>query len=196
MAATQKRTKVVRPIRRSLDQLVKDIVYPGNVLSPDPELEGSRIQAALNVLCSLPEDDYKRLVDAIDSFQWFIPESWSLGMVYPFFANVFPRKKRGESLSLRPYARVIYLAPALENWAFDLVVAVVAHELAHVILDHPIHGLSDEVYEKNECEVFQLLCKWGFGSEARKHHRIRKGMDTRKAIQEQRLMKELTGKSP
>jgi len=68
-----------------------------------------------------------------------------------------------------PIALALYLDPILETVEieWDLVVATVAHELAHIILDHRLMTKGDS-YHRQEEEVGAVLPKWGFLGEARK----------------------------
>jgi predicted Zn-dependent protease len=60
------------------------------------------------------------------------------------------------------------LGPQLEQAAWDVLVATVAHELAHVALKHSI--LTDpKHYQTQEQEAERCLNEWGFELEARKH---------------------------
>lgn len=67
----------------------------------------------------------------------------------------------------------------LECTAFDIVVAAVAHELAHILLEHKIFTSTQEQYDAQENEVFDRICKWGFSKEAKKHRAYSKQRDTR-----------------
>ena len=66
---TSKRKQV-----RTLCQVREDALWPGRGLTPNP-LQSRRHQAVATVLCSLPEDDYGKLRDKVDSFTWFIPDA-------------------------------------------------------------------------------------------------------------------------
>ncbi len=150
---------------RSLNQVWKDDLWPsgGGLGGPDPEAS-ARHYAIAEVLCTIPEDDYEALKSAADSFEWFVPHVRTHGMVYPFTPTVYPGP---EDLGLRaPYAKVLYLSPTLERVAWDIVVAVVAHELAHLALGHKVFVGAE--YEAQEEETFQRVCKWGFEREAKK----------------------------
>jgi hypothetical protein len=146
----------------------EDFCWPVSILN-------RRWQAIAEVLCRIPEDDYDKLVKMIDSFTWFIPHEDARSMVYPFFVTVFPETKEGE-MRVAPYAQVIYLSPTLETRriAWAVVVAVVAHELAHLVLGHTVTGCSEERYVRQEEEVFDRLCVWGFRREVRAHEADKK----------------------
>jgi hypothetical protein len=57
-------------IVRGEETLVEDCILPGSGLCP---LESRRRVAAVDMLRRIPEDDYQKLVAAIDDWQWFIP---------------------------------------------------------------------------------------------------------------------------
>jgi predicted Zn-dependent protease len=65
---------------------------------------------------------------------------------------------------------VVYLAPALDDAPDEIRVAVIAHELAHVALEHQLTGPR----EGQEDEVFRTLCGWGFRQEAEAHQELRR----------------------
>jgi hypothetical protein len=174
---------------RSLLTVSDDGLYPGNAFMLDPELEGMRCLAAAYVLCRIPEGDYQKLRGAADSFQWYLPGADTLGEVMPFPVNVRPRARKGK-LALAPYAQVVYLAPGLERVAWPVAVAVVAHELAHIVLGHDLHAQPD-VYDRQEQEAFDRLCAWGFGQEAKAHRRRCLARDARRERESERLQEDV-----
>ncbi|HSL82889.1 MAG TPA: hypothetical protein VLF66_08940 [Thermoanaerobaculia bacterium] len=70
-----------------------------------------------------------------------------------------------------PYVDVVYLAPTIEQSAWDVAVAIVAHELAHLVLDH-VSLSNHSSYDEQEEQVFAQLCEWGFEVEAKKHQAV------------------------
>jgi len=166
---------------RELAKVFEDGLWPEAGLGgPDPT-ESRRHLALAEVLRSIPEDDYLRLANAMlfspDSpaassaaYIWFIPDARVGGRVECFPATVFP----GEEEHLVPFTQVIYLSPILERSAWDILVATVAHELAHVVLGHCLMPDSEEEYESQEQAAYELLCKWGFEKEAKKLHALGK----------------------
>lgn len=188
---------------RNFDRIQEDCLWPQRGLCPDP-LENLRYQALEQVLCTLPEKDYRILSENAETLDWFIPFKGSYGECHPFVANVRDpkilglrnysfktadgKRKRG---TIAPHARVLYLSPELERIAWDRILVVVAHELAHVILGHPLYSGGE--YDKNENEAWTLVRKWGFANEVRKHFAFRKRAETfeEKRIQKlSKLMKE------
>lgn len=162
---------VERQRLRTVDDVVDGLLWPpqGGLLQPD--LRGSTRQRAIaEVLCCIPQDDYESLADSIDSWMWFVPDTLQYAMVYPFPATVYPEPDPKTGVQYREYAQVLYLSALLEERAMSFVVATVAHELAHVFLDHrstpPV-----ENYDAQEEEAWELVRQWGFEREAREHHR-------------------------
>lgn len=127
-----------------------------------------RMAAIMEVLRRLPKRDYRTLKRKADhnEFQWFIPLYESLGEIYPFPANVF--KERIGKLEMMPYAKVIFLSSRVEEIDFNIAVAVVAHELAHIILGHKIRT-DDETYKIQEESTWNKVIQWGFAEEEKKH---------------------------
>jgi hypothetical protein len=182
---------------RTLDTIRDDLLYPPDIglNVPDPEQQGQRYKAIADILCSIPDEDYDNLKNRADAFSWFIPDPWQRGVTYPFYANVFPKKKGSERLRPRPYARVIYLAPSLEKSAWDSVLIVVAHELAHILLDHEL-STDPANYDRQEQEVDEQLCKWGLEKQVRKNRAAHRRRETREtnAIARPRMRHRSTGK--
>ena len=147
---------------RSLEKVREDVLWPSDSAAASAEqAQGRRYRAVGEVLCRIPEKDYRRLMRMANSFLWFIPPKWRFAGLYAFPWTV---KQNGRV----PHAKVLYLNPGLEHRSLDLVVAVVAHELAHVVLKHKLFVRPGE-YAAQERAVFQLLRRWGFEREAKKH---------------------------
>lgn len=128
-----------------------------------------RVMAILEVLRRLPEKDYRRLeeLDGNNEFQWFIPNPCWLGGAYPFPANIYGETEG--NMELAPYAKVIYLSPVIEDGVeYEIAVAVVAHELAHIILSHKVRP-DPNTYDKQEKEAWEKVIEWSFKEEERKH---------------------------
>ena len=167
---------------RTFQQVYQDMLYPRGAILPDEQGCDRRHQTVAEVLCRVPEEAYQRFKRLKQSrrrsFDWFIPPLGAQGLVYPFPPNVRPRKQSmplerfGTSI-LKPYARVIYLSPFLELRRRDNLVYVVAHELAHVWLNHALLYFDHEG-KKAEREAYRRVCSWGFQREARKIEGLRK----------------------
>lgn len=153
---------------RNIEQVFMDGFWPGAGLCPDPE-QSTRHMALAEVLCTIPDEDYEILKSKTeeDEFQYFIPHYDVLGLAMPFTPNIYPEEDE-KGLQLAPYSQVIYLSPRLELMSFDIVVAVVAHELAHITLGHKLR-CGPEEYELQEAQAWDKVRMWGFKKEVSKH---------------------------
>ncbi len=61
------------------------------------------------------------------------------------------------------------MSPSLENERLGKSVAVVARELAHIVLKHNLVVKNKEEYINQEESIFCLLCDWGFEKETKRH---------------------------
>jgi len=173
---------------RTLEQVTEDGLWPTTGLIGIPA-DSRRHEAMAEVLCSIPNAGYQMLVDHAYEFDWFVPHYYLLGETHPFppcFTLVLEDGSQHESRqncetesprstddgflpNSSRTARVLYLSPRLEKSAWDILVAVVAHELAHIALNHSLLTTPEE-YARQEQEVFDTICEWGFGREAKKHN--------------------------
>jgi hypothetical protein len=155
---------------RSLKELLETmLILPGMEWGEYDPFQSQRHLAIAHVLCSIPPGDYQKLVDLDDSFLWFIPHFLAYGKVEPFPITI----DEGEDSLKAPYAKVLYLSPRLERAAWDITVATVAHELAHIILEHDLFPYA-EGYDAQEEAASLRICEWGFEREAKKHKALRK----------------------
>lgn len=155
-----------RKYLRTLKQVSMNQLWPPQGLSPDPQ-ESVRHQAVREVLCCIPEDDYICLKVHANPFNWFIPYYETRGMIMPFPLTFGEKHER----ITYEYAKVLYLSPLLERAAWDFVVGIVAHELAHLTLGH---DPTPQDYETQENEVFKRIREWGFEREAKKVQAVNK----------------------
>ena len=146
---------------RSLDRIAFDILWPYQGLCPDPNLN-LRYLAVADVLRRIPEEAYVALTEKADEFSWFIPDSHCGAMVLPFPCAI---PQEGTRVAL---AKVLYLGPALERRGIDIVVASVAHELAHIFLGHDLTPRHDQS-KAQEKEAWETVIAWGFAEEERAH---------------------------
>lgn len=154
------------PCCRTLDKVQEDMLWPNQGLATDPE-HSQRHLAIAEVLMRIPDEDYRGLSESIDRWQWFIPETWMRGYVRRWHAGVRPKKRPGQFREA-PYTDMIYLGSQLEKTAWSIVVAIVAHELAHIALGHELFTTPDQ-YKAQEAAVFDRICEWGFRKEAVLH---------------------------
>ena len=171
---------------RSMNQLDEDLLSPSQGLSY-PE-EDCRHAAVVEVLCRIPAESYETLTERVDDFHWFIPPDWAGAKIYPF-----PWTTKGKGL--KPYAKVIYLSPLLERRSFDIVVAVVAHELVHLVLGHKLFWPPEE-YDPQKGDAWRLVRQWGFEREEKKHEASWRRYYTRQKTLLARLKKEMMSSEP
>jgi len=169
----RERTKKGRKLIRNLNKIFRDGLWPTEGFEdPDP-LKDTRHWAIYEVLCSIPEEDYRKLEKSSKEFWWFIPYYYTQGFIVPLSVTHFPRAKGG--IKRMPYSKVLYLSPLLEKTSGDITLAIVAHEIAHLVLNHdPI----PEDYGRQENEAWGLVRKWGFKQEAKKYHAMIKRRET------------------
>ncbi len=191
MGAGRERPKgtTMTSYQRDIHTLQEDVVLPGSGFDEALTLT-RRFEAVVEVLRRLPEQPYQKLSASIDKFHWFIPYAGSYGWMQPFKAThpghtiCDGDQELGET---GPIAVVLYLDPILETpeLEWELVVATVAHELAHVILDHRLI-IKDDVYNSQEKEVGEALPRWGFVGEAWK---LQKSIVERSRLHDLQLLK-------
>jgi len=172
---------------RSVEQIVDDPLWPPQGLSPDPTAS-FRYRAIANVLLRIPEDAYIKLTEKSDEFSWFIPDEQLGGMVMPFRCTI-PEESLEGGITRVAQAKVLYLSPALEQRSFDVAVASVAHELAHIFLKHDLRPADPE---KQEAEAWQTVIAWGFKKEERAHAKFYQQLHSK----ERALIKSLMGSAP
>lgn len=165
---------------RSLNQLDADHMWPGVAY------QNQRVKAVYEVLRIIPEDVYQKLRGmyeiGTEAFFWFIPGPETHGMVFLRPATNVGKIDDPEAIRMKPYAKIIYLNPKLEHSAWTIVVAVVAHELAHIVLEHSLFRIRADECEFDEQEVFQLICSWGFQHEAKLHRAMVKRKESQERI--------------
>ena len=74
-------------LKRTLQQVVDDGLYPCDDLCPEPEMQGKRYCAIAAVLQRLPKAAYAALITAKGTFDWFLPDTYLWGLVYPVFSR-------------------------------------------------------------------------------------------------------------
>jgi SAM-dependent methyltransferase len=172
-----------RQRNRDIATCVGDRLWPSDALQLELGPDSQRLRAIEDVLCTLSPQPYERLRQQAGAFAWFIPSDLVLGQVHPFPATCVPG---GSGNSGGCHSRVVYLSPLLEQHAWEVVVTVVAHELAHVILDHDLFHPSREIYDQQEMAVRRALREWGFQSD----------MDQAERTLRQRVASELIRSEP
>jgi hypothetical protein len=109
-----------------------------------------RLSALEEVLRRLPPAPYAFLIAHRPQFQWQVDNPLLLGQV----CRPAPAS-----------ASVVQLAEALEHGPEAVVVTVVAHELAHVVLQHA-PGADPCARTQHEIDAWNALYTWGFRADA------------------------------
>ena len=152
----EKRMKNIRELRDAQSSPLFPFLGLGVQLGTE-----NRLYAVAEVLQRIPEKAYRSLCDRLDEFEWFIPADEQGAMVRDFPCTI-PKTKKYVAM-----ARVLYLAPVLESRPFPAVVATVAHELAHIFLNHNPIANNAADYNRQEQEAWRTVRTWGFRKEER-----------------------------
>lgn len=156
-----------KTLYRRPDQLLDDDDFhnAGICLHGETNL---RQRAVLEVLCWLPQKDYETLGRVIDTFDWLVPHEESLGQVHPFYARVpDPHFEEDTGMTSAPCIKVLYLSPELERVDCAVALGVVAHEFAHLVLNHRMSPRTPAQYDQQEGEAWERTYAWGFANEIR-----------------------------
>ena len=158
---------------------VAEVTHGDNLIFPFesvPDKDEERWAAIIEVLRRIPEKDYQHLAELVDTFTWYAPHRDTLAEVVPFGCASAGETLPSGNNEFR-YARVIFLSPQLNSIDFDVAVACVSHEIAHIVLGHePIHP-PPEMVERQEIEAWDEVRDWGFRAEAEAHRRYRNRTD-------------------
>ena len=152
------------PYQRSESEVLSSTVWPKS--APDDK-ESQRHAAVADVLRRLPEADYRLLLEQSGRFRWFIPHWAEYGRVHRFRATD-AASRPDPSGTPEPSARVFYLSATLERASWPVAVAVVAHGLAHIVLDHEPE-VDAGAREAQDEAAWRLVVGWGFASPTALH---------------------------
>ena len=200
-------TTPVAKVRRSWKRIFEGPLWPYQGLCPDPGAS-RRHMAIFHVLQRIPPRDYKILADSSDRWSWYIPDWESLAAVYPFpvisdgeLQPTEPRKRIDDGRIhvpkagfTTPSAIVLFLSPRLERVGWNIIVACVAHELAHICLGHLLIPGGKKAYDSQEDAAWALVARWGFAKEAALHEARAKQIATAKKNLVRRLHEELAAR--
>lgn len=135
---------------RDQEALENSNILPGFAgFLPDDQ----RHKAIVEVMCRIPDEDFDILVGERESFIWFIPAAQVNGVVQTFSLS----HQKGDVLGA--FSRVLYLSPGLENENFGVIIKEVAHQLAHIVLEHETCPQTEGV--RHEDQAFELVFEWG-----------------------------------
>jgi len=170
--------KVSRSYKREAITVMKDF--------PDIGDTGSkREEALIELLRCIEENDYKKLRDLqykeddYTKYKFFLVSKDTLGIVYPFYHLLERRDilnkcddEMFEEFETKASLLALYLSPILEGLdSDDNIIAVVAHELAHIFRKHKSFENRNP---KEENEAWEQVCEWGFRNEAKNYLEWRK----------------------
>jgi hypothetical protein len=162
--------------KRTMQEVEESLLLPFAGICVNPETE-ARVAAVASVLQRIPEKAYRALCEKVDDFEWFIPETCLGGMIREFPCTV------PETNDLAGKAKILYLSPDLEFRDSMFAIAVVAHEFAHMFLNHNT-GFNDQTtYKKQERGAWRTVAAWGFEKEKRAYEKIRE-KETRQEARE------------
>lgn len=134
-----------RQKQRAVENLIREGLYPASEF--DPEIQGWRYQAIAEILCTLPEEDYRELQGLRETFVWLVPHIQDQGKVCRFESPELGR------------IQVVYLSPALEHEPWGLVVVTVARALADILC-------SRSAIAKKETAINDRIKAWGLSEES------------------------------
>jgi hypothetical protein len=141
---------------RSAETVRRDGLWPA-VESDDLTKPSVRLRALQDVLRRLPPTAYHALKARPPQIQLQCDDHRCLGQMRP------PRRDPESPGGDKP--SVVQLAEVLEHAPWPIVVTVVAHELAHVVLNHaPVADLTAQATQ--EIESWNAVRQWGFAAEA------------------------------
>lgn len=155
-----------------LDEDIIKTFYPTE--SIDEIKKTKRNIALIEVLRRIPKKDYQDIIIKFNKtlFHLFIPGHKNFGYVHSF-PITHPKESRSKKRDREARAEVLYLSPILEKQNKEIIVAVVAHEIAHIFLKHSTIYYGEKL-NTQEKEAWQLIIKWGFESEFKKWKAFRK----------------------
>ena len=122
--------------RRTFEAVLGEGLWPTGVtggLSVDWQ-ESRRHMAIAEVLTDIPDEDFDLLREQGYTFSWFIPLEWMRAEIRPIPSGA----TKGTGLTQMQYGKEVFLSPLLERAAWDVLVGLVAHELAHIALGHSL----------------------------------------------------------
>jgi hypothetical protein len=145
---------------RLIDKLWEDCIFPGYSGMP---VTDKRHRAIKEILCRMPEKDYQQLVSMIDYFHWFVPGHGgqpNYAAAYAFTRNTDDMSGK---LTIKGYARVLFLSPCMERLSLENNIAIVALEVAHIVLNHNLFPGIELPGQKEA--ALNLVKEWGFACE-------------------------------
>lgn len=177
-------TNFMKKEKRSIEEVTSNPLFPGGIGGSTPNTE-VRLYAVIDVLQRIPEEAYRSLSERWCEFVWFIPIEATGAMVTAFPCTLPPTK------DYAAMAKVLYLPPDMESLDSLLSVAAVAHELAHIFLNHDLFN-NNATYAKQEREAWRTTKAWGFEKENRAHAKLYKELSRRKSLALSKAQREIS----
>lgn len=120
------------------------------------------------VLTNVPSKELEKIKDKIRGTHWVC---FSIGAYSgKFIANI----TENECIENK-YSIIVFLPSYFEELDKEILIATIAHELAHIALGHCGKRVSYiEDYNKDEEEARELVIKWGFKDELKKEEAFSK----------------------
>ena len=144
--------------KRTTREVMEDIRW-GDFAEELGSSSDKRHKALTKVMRMISEDDYRKLVVKISAINLLIEPANNLGKVHPF----------APASTL-----MVYLSPILEGLEIGMVSVVIAHELAHIILDHKPESPGSPEYQHQEDKAWDLASEWGFQKDVENHLELKK----------------------
>ena len=147
--------------KRTMREVVEDIRW-GDFAEAVGSSSDKRHEALTKVMRGIPKDDYQKLVARIkrENINLFIDPKNNFGKVHLFDC---------------PSKVMVYLSPILEDLSeIGRVKAVIAHELAHIVLDHKPESPGSPEYQHQEDKAWELASEWGFQKDVENHLELKK----------------------
>jgi hypothetical protein len=152
-------TYQVHPRRyRAAEALDRQGLWPRVERQVEPAVP-LRLRAWEEVLCRLPPPAYETLRAAPPRIQWRTDGDSLLGRVRP------PSAREPAAGNSQRATYIVELAEGLEIQSWAVIVTVVAHEVAHVVLNH-VDTTDPWMAAQQEIEAWNAIRQWGFRAEA------------------------------
>lgn len=156
MTADQLRRLDTANLEGRAQELHHFLIERGGYWDIDPN-RPQTLRACWEVLCRLPEAVSAEIMYG-DPVVLIAPTRACWGLARPMSFPVRPANPEKPSELPQAKVRWVYLAPELEDQTDRVIVAVIAHELAHVMI-------GDIAGEESEIGADALIREWGFVQE-------------------------------
>jgi len=157
---------------RTVEDVKDSIITPyWNLINSNTDLIDNRVNAIIEVLRRIPDEDFEKFKDLSLNIECFLPKLYTYGSVIKSDVQVSSPDKNEDMITESPCSIVLYLSPVLEHLDSNIIIATAAHQIAHILHGHG-HIDNDPITVSNEPqehEVWETLRDWGFEKEAKKN---------------------------